>query len=60
MTDDLIAEAVQRLAIAALNARSVRRRITGESPHDPLPPLDNTLGEIERAVALLNEHRATA
>lgn len=56
MTTPDIAEALDRLGMAAMNAHSVRRRITGESPHDPLPPLDSVLAELERArVALTGE-----
>lgn len=43
------AAALERLAMAAMNLRSVRRRINGESRHDPLPPLDAALEEIARA-----------
>lgn len=58
MSDDLIDEAIERLAFAAMNARSARRRVTGESSHHPLPPIDAVLAEIDRAHEALLAHQA--
>lgn len=58
--DEQIVEVLDKLTVALMDAKSARRRITGESRHDPLPPLDGTIRVIEQARTMLQDLRGTA